>query len=560
MTRCIHCTRCVRFATEVAGVEVLGTTARGIDTEIGTYVEKMFKSELSGNVIDLCPVGALTSKPYAFTSRPWELRVTESIDTLDSVGSNIRIDARGTEIMRIVPRLNEDINEEWISDKTRFAYDGLKRQRLTQPLIRKDGKLTPVDWLEAFTFIAKKLKTVDNQNIAGVLGGSVDVETAFALKEFFQSQGSFKISSEYGKGQQNVDFLENSQFNSTISGIDESDLILLVGCDLRKEAPIINARIRKRMLQGNFKVANISYQETRRSYTFKAEDAGNGLTALFDLANGTHWLTSDLAQAKNPVIIVGSGLVESSSGKLATELLSQIDRSIRKVTGNNKSSLNFLQPNASQHGFAQLGVDSYGGPKSWTSFLYCVGVENLDKYMKQCPDAFIVYQGHHGSEALSYVDVVLPGATYTEKDALFFNTEGRPQTTRRAITPPGYAREDWFILDALNDFINGGSSESNLSPKEELYGNLVTKVPRAQSLNQISEAPSICLEKNDFYLTNTCNSEITSEVINASNVKNFYATCDITRSSSTMAKCSELLDNNFSSIKTGELNWQNYLN
>ena len=185
MTRCIHCTRCVRFATEVAGVEVLGTTARGIDTEIGTYVEKMFKSELSGNVIDLCPVGALTSKPYAFTSRPWELRVTESIDTLDSVGSNIRIDARGTEIMRIVPRLNEDINEEWISDKTRFAYDGLKRQRLTQPLIRKDGKLTPVDWLEAFTFIAKKLKTVDNQNIAGVLGGSVDVETAFALKEFF---------------------------------------------------------------------------------------------------------------------------------------------------------------------------------------------------------------------------------------------------------------------------------------------------------------------------------------------------------------------------------------
>ena len=196
-----------------------------------------------------------------YTSRPWELRVTESIDTLDSVGSNIRIDARGTEIMRIVPRLNEDINEEWISDKTRFAYDGLKRQRLTQPLIRKDGKLTPVDWLEAFTFIAKKLKTVDNQNIAGVLGGSVDVRNRFCFKRIFlQSQGSFKISSEYGKGQQNVDFLENSQFNSTISGIDESDLILLVGCDLRKEAPIINARIRKRMLQGNFKVANISYQ------------------------------------------------------------------------------------------------------------------------------------------------------------------------------------------------------------------------------------------------------------------------------------------------------------
>jgi NADH-quinone oxidoreductase chain G len=189
MTRCIHCTRCVRFATEVAGVEVLGTTSRGIDTEIGTYVEKMFKSELSGNIIDLCPVGALTSKPYAFTSRPWELKTTESIDTLDSTGSNIRIDTRGTEIMRIIPRLNEDINEEWISDKTRFSYDGLKRQRLTRPMVRKGGNLVPVDWVEAFTYISKKLKTIKPQNIGGVLGGSVDVETAFALKEFLQSQG-----------------------------------------------------------------------------------------------------------------------------------------------------------------------------------------------------------------------------------------------------------------------------------------------------------------------------------------------------------------------------------
>ena len=210
------------------------------------------------------------------------------------------------------------------------------------------------------------------------------------------------------------------------------------------------------MLQGNFKVANISYQDVRRSYTFQAEDAGNGLTALFELANGTHWFTNDLAQAKKPLIIVGSGLVESSAGKLATKVLSQIDRHISKVTGATESSLNFLQPNASQNGFAQLGVDSFGGPKPWTSFLYCIGVENLQKYMELCPDAFIVYQGHHGSEALSQVDVVLPGSAYTEKDALFFNTEGRPQKTRRALTPPGYAREDWFIVDALNDFVNGG--------------------------------------------------------------------------------------------------------
>ena len=562
MTRCIHCTRCVRFATEVAGVEVLGTTARGIDTEIGTYVEKMFKSELSGNVIDLCPVGALTSKPYAFTSRPWELRNTESIDTLDSVGSNIRIDSRGTEIMRIVPRLNEDINEEWISDKTRFSYDGLKRQRLTQPMVRKNGNLVPVDWLEAFTYISKKLKTVNSQDMSGVLGGSVDMETAFALKDFLQSQGSFNISSEFGNGQVCSDFLENSTFSSTIRGIDEADVILLVGCDLRKEAPIINARIRKRVLQGNLKIANISYQKSRRSYTFKVEDAGNGLNALFELANGTHWFTSDLAQAKKPLIIVGSGLVESKSGSLASEVLTKIDRNISHVKGLNNTSLNYLQPNASQNGFAQLGVDSFGDVKPWTSFLYCVGVDNISTYIEKCPDAFIVYQGHHGTEDLSRVDVVLPGAAYTEKDALFFNTEGRPQMTRRAITPPGYAREDWFIVDALSDFIGKEETESSfISPKEELFSNLVNKVPSAQSLNRVSGLPSIRLDDKDLYFTGRSlnNSEIYSDIIDPTNVNNFYVTCNITKSSSTMAKCTELLNNEYVSVSTGELNWKNYL-
>jgi len=562
MTRCIHCTRCVRFATEVAGVEVLGTTSRGIDTEIGTYVEKMFKSELSGNVIDLCPVGALTSKPYAFTSRPWELRTTESVDTLDSVGSNIRIDTRGTEIMRIIPRLNEDINEEWISDKTRFAYDGLKRQRLTQPMIRKNGNLTAVDWLEAFTYISKKLKTISPKDLFGVLGGSVDMETAFAFKKFFQSQGSFNISSELGNGDINSDFLENSTFNSTINAIDESDVILLVGCDLRKEAPIINARIRKRLLQGNFKVANISYQDSRRSYTFKVEDAGNGLNALFELANGTHWFTTDLAQAKKPLIIVGSGLIEDESLSLAKKALTKIDRNISQISGSSSSSLNYLQSNASQHGFAQLGVDSFGGLKPWSSFLYCVGVSssNLSRYIEEHPNAFIVYQGHHGSEALSKVDVVLPGAVYTEKDALFFNTEGRPQTTRRALTPPGYAREDWFIVDALNDFIGGSQSDSSfLSPKEELLSNLIDEVPSAQALNRVISSPSIRLDTEDLSLDGSSYVEVSSNNIKPTNVDNFYITCDITKSSSTMAKCTELLSNEYGSLSGGQLNWENYL-
>ena len=260
MTRCIHCTRCVRFATEVAGVEVLGTTSRGIDTEIGTYVEKMFDSELSGNIIDLCPVGALTSKPYAFTSRPWELRLTESVDVMDSVGSNIRVDTRGTEIMRIIPRLNEEINEEWISDKTRFSYDGLKRQRLTKPMIRNEkGNFDSVEWLEAFEFIKKNVKgqgSVDPSQVVGVVGGLVDVETVFTLKKFLSQQGSSTVISEFGGGKDlQQDFLTNHTFNSSIQGIEESDLLVLVGTNPRKEAAIINARIRKRSLQGNFQRA-----------------------------------------------------------------------------------------------------------------------------------------------------------------------------------------------------------------------------------------------------------------------------------------------------------------
>jgi NADH dehydrogenase (ubiquinone) Fe-S protein 1 len=282
MTRCIHCTRCVRFATEVAGVEVLGTTARGIDTEIGTYVEKMFESELSGNIIDLCPVGALTSKPYAFTSRPWELKNTESVDVLDSVGSNIRVDTRGTEIMRIIPRLNEEINEEWISDKTRFSYDALKRQRLTQPMIRnKSGNLVPVEWLEAFNFIKKNLKGVSPNEIVGIVGNLVDVETMFTLKNFLAANGSSTLVSEFGDGEINQDFLQNQTFNSTIQGIEDSDLCLLIGTNPRKEAALINARIRKRYLQGEFSVASIG---PNVNLTYPVEHLGVSTKVLAEVA------------------------------------------------------------------------------------------------------------------------------------------------------------------------------------------------------------------------------------------------------------------------------------
>jgi NADH dehydrogenase (ubiquinone) Fe-S protein 1 len=541
MTRCIHCTRCVRFATEVAGVEVLGTTARGIDTEIGTYVEKMFDSELSGNIIDLCPVGALTSKPYAFTSRPWELRLTESIDVMDSVGSNIRVDTRGTEIMRITPRLNEEINEEWISDKTRFSYDGLKRQRLTKPMIRDDnGNFVSVEWLEAFNHIKKNVNesSLESDQVAGIVGGLVDVETIFTLKKFISHSDSSTVISEFGGGKDlEQDFLNNHTFNSSIQGIENSDLILLVGTNPRKEAAIINARIRKRSLQGNFKIAYVGPnldKSTQFGLNYPINHLGKTAETISQIASGKHKFSSELAQASNPIIIIGSNVLARDDSSTLISMLSQIDANLRLVKGRTQSVLSIIQPNASQYGAVQLGLDSFNPAFEETplKFVYCVGVEDLSN-LNLDQDNFIIYQGHHGNEDVAlYADVILPGAAYTEKDALFFNTEGRPQSTKRALTTPGHSREDWRIINALSEYLYGTSQYTSRS---HLLNAMADKIPAIKSLGEIPAAPSLYKE----VVTEGTNVFIGDEYLYSS-VPNFYFTCSITKASSTMAKCVEL--------------------
>ena len=531
MTRCIHCTRCVRFATEVAGVEVLGTTARGIDTEIGTYVEKMFESELSGNIIDLCPVGALTSKPYAFTSRPWELKNTESVDVLDSVGSNIRVDTRGTEIMRIIPRLNEEINEEWISDKTRFSYDALKRQRLTQPMIRNEsGNLVTVEWLEAFNFIKKNLRGALPKEIIGMAGNLVDIETMFTLKNFLAANGSPTLISEFGDGSIDQDFLQNQTFNTTIQGIEESDLCLLVGTNPRKEAALINARIRKRYLQGEFSVAGIG---PNVDLTYPVEHLGVSTKVLAEIAEGVHPFCTTLAQAKNPIIIFGSSLFKREDVTSLLAMLNTIDSNLSQINDKDKSCLNVIQPTASQYGASQLGLDSanIGNCLNEAKFVYCVGVdeEGLEKVFNT-GDKFVIFQGHHGSELVVQADVILPGAAYTEKDSLFFNTEGRPQCTRRALTPPGHAREDWRIIEALGEFLNKTSSHASRS---DLLASIAKSVPSIKSIGKVPANTSL---QNTFSKSSTFSISPMS-----SSVENFYMTDPISRASSTMAKCTELL-------------------
>jgi NADH dehydrogenase (ubiquinone) Fe-S protein 1 len=550
MTRCIHCTRCVRFATEVAGVEVLGTTSRGIDTEIGTYVEKMFDSELSGNIIDLCPVGALTSKPYAFTSRPWELRLTESVDVMDSVGSNIRVDTRGTEIMRIIPRLNEEINEEWISDKTRFSYDGLKRQRLTKPMVRDEkGNLVSVEWLEAFDYIKKNVNEVsmESNEVAGIIGGLVDVETIFTLKKFISQYDSSTVVSEFGGGKDlQQDFLTNHTFNSSIQGIEESDLILLVGTNPRKEAAIINARIRKRSLQGNFKVAYVGPtldKSTQFGLNYPVDHLGKTAETISQIASGQHSFCSELVQASNPIIIVGSNVLNRDDSDVVSSMLTQIDRNTASVKGSLNSILSVIQPNASQYGAAQLGLDSFNPSFEETplKLVYCVGVEDLNS-LSLDDDSFVIYQGHHGNEDVAlYADVILPGAAYTEKDALFFNTEGRPQSTKRALTPPGYSREDWKIVSALSEYLHGTSQHAS---RMELLDTMGDKIPGIKSLGHLPAINSLHESQLDG------KSAFIGDESLYSSVPNFYFTCSVTKASSTMAKCVEL----FTQEPNGALN------
>ncbi|NBP71651.1 MAG: NADH-quinone oxidoreductase subunit G [Alphaproteobacteria bacterium] len=531
MTRCIHCTRCIRFSTEVAGVEVLGATGRGENMEVGTYVEAAISSELSANIIDLCPVGALTSKPYAFEARPWELTKTESVDVMDAVGSNIRVDSRGREVMRILPMLNEDVNEEWISDKTRYACDGLAKQRLDRPYVRKDGKLQPATWHEALDVIGGKLRGMDGSKIAAIAGDLCDAESMAALKGLMDGLGSPNIDCRQDGAKLEAGTRTGYVFNTTIAGIEDADACLIVGSNPRLEAPIINARLRKRAGAGGFKVGVVGENV---NLTYRAEHLGAGPQTLKEIADGSHAFCEILKAAERPMLILGQGALARADGAAVMAAARQIAGNSGMVSAD-WNGFNILHTAAARVAGLDLGLvpgeDGRdvagildGAAAGEIEVVYLLGADELDT--SKLANAFVIYQGHHGDAGAHAADVILPGAAYTEKDGTYANTEGRVQRGRRATFPPGDAREDWAILRALSDVLGKTLPYNNIL---ELQAHMAKTAPALAEIDTL--APS---SWRDYGTA--------GEMDNApfeSPIRNFYMTDPISRASETMAACTE---------------------
>ncbi len=447
MTRCIQCTRCVRFAAEVAGTHELGGTNRGENLEIGTYVEKALTSELSGNLIDICPVGALTSRPYAYVSRPWELKKTDSVDVLDAVGANIRVDSRGPEVLRIIPRINESVNEEWMADRGRFSFDGLKRRRLDRPWMRKEGKLVAATWPEAFAAIATRLASLPPDRIGAVAGALADAESTLALKDLMAAYGSANLDCRDDFAAIDASRPDFWRFNTTIAGIEEADALLIVGSDVRKEAPVLNARIRKRWTAGSFPVGFVGPRGV--DLTYPAQHLGEGPAAMQRFA-GT------LKAAQKPMIILGRGALQRPDGAAVLAAAWALAAETGALTPE-WHGFNLLHLFGGQVGALELGFVPGADGKDLATML-AGGVDalwllNADGFdpARIAAGIFVIYQGHHGDEMASRADVILPGAAYTEKDATWVNTEGRAQRGRLAIFPPGEAKEDWRIIRAFSE-------------------------------------------------------------------------------------------------------------
>jgi NADH-quinone oxidoreductase subunit G len=452
MNRCIQCTRCVRFAAEVAGVEELGATGRGEGMEITTYVQHALTTELAGNLVDICPVGALTSKPYAYEARSWELRKTESIDVFDGLGANIRIDARGGQVMRVLPRLNDDVNEEWIGDKSRHAIDGLRYQRLDRPYVRTKGKLVEATWDEAFAAIEAKLKGVDGNKVAAIVGDQSDAEAMVALKDLMAALGSPNVDCRQDGSKLEAGARGGYIFNAGIRGIDQADAILLVGTNPRWESPVVNARIRKRYLSGRCAIASVG---PAVDLTYPVERLGAGPATLRDLADGKVGFAEKLKAAKNPLVIVGPGALAREDGAAVLALARSL-----AVVRDDWNGFAVLHTAASRVGGLDLGlVPGEGGldvagilagaQTKQIDVVYLLAADELDT--SKLGKAFVIYQGHHGDAGAHRADVILPGAAYTEKPGTYVNTEGRVQLAQRANFPPGDAREDWAILRALSE-------------------------------------------------------------------------------------------------------------
>ncbi|WP_372622070.1 NADH-quinone oxidoreductase subunit NuoG [Falsiroseomonas sp.] len=454
MTRCIQCTRCIRFASEVAGVPELGATGRGEAMEVGTYVEKALTTELSGNLIDICPVGALTSRPYAFVSRPWELRKTDSIDVQDATGTNIRIDNRGPEVLRILPRINDDVNEEWMADRGRFSFDGLKRKRLDRPWVKVDGRLKPASWGEAFRVIATKLRGLPAERIGAVAGDLVEAESTFALKALMSAIGSQNLDCRQDGAAIDATRRDFYLFNTTIAGIDQADALLIVGSDPRKEAPVINARIRKRWVLGKFPIGRIGPAGV--DLTYPHQHLGDGPEVLRALLDGSHPFMETLKAAKNPMVIVGRGALARRDGLAVLAAAWQVAAAANALRPD-WHGINLLHLFGGQVGALELGF--LPGPQGKTlgamlgggvDAMWLLGADGFDPSLIPA-ETFVIYQGHHGDRAAGRADVILPGAAYTEKDGTYVNTEGRVQRAWLSVHAPGDAREDWRIIRAAGE-------------------------------------------------------------------------------------------------------------
>ncbi|MBW0494430.1 hypothetical protein O181_034145 [Austropuccinia psidii MF-1] len=542
MTRCIQCTRCVRFANEVAGVDEFGTTGRGNDMQIGTYIERTLNSELSGNIIDLCPVGALTSKPYAFVARPWELKKTESIDVMDALGSNIRIDSRGLQVMRIQPRINEDVNEEWISDKTRYANDGLKTQRLTTPLIKSDGKFQPASWPEALTAIAQGLTRSGAQNneIKAIAGALADTESLMALKDVINRLGSDNTTLEPPKGHlppvHGVDFRQNYTFNSKIVGADEADYLLLVGTNPRHEAAVLNSRFRRSYLNKGLKVGLIGQEFDS---VFEVDHLGTDLKAVKDFVAGSGEFAESFKKAQKPMIIIGSTVNDHADGhEIFKTLASYVEANKAKFLTEEWNGFNVLQRTASSTAAYDIGfVPTASASQVTPKFIYLLNADDFDPNVIP-KNAFVVYQGHHGDLGARYADVCLPGTAYTEKSSTWVNTEGRSQLGRAAVSSPGASREDWKIIRAVSEVLGMELPYDDVVQLRNRMWDVCPSLIRydelAPSSTSIEAIQALATSKG---LTDAKKSGQQDDLILP--IDDFYLTDPISRASVTMAQCSK---------------------
>ncbi len=529
MTRCIHCTRCVRFSTEVAGVDDLGLLGRGESAEITTYLEKTIKSELSGNVIDLCPVGALTSKPYAFKARPWELNKTESIDVFDAMGSSIRIDTLGQKTLRVLPRMNEEINEEWISDKSRFAIDGLSKQRIDTPYLLKDGKLVIAEWDEVLVNITQEISKRGKENTLALSGKFTDIETLFSAKSFLQSLGSNYFDCRYD----NVQFIENQRasylFNSSIQEIDNADAILLIGTNPRWEACVLNARIRKAYINNDCKIGLIG---KKLDLTYKYEHLSDSIEHINDLLNNNSPFSEVLKNSKKSLIIIGNSAINYRDGKEVLNVCSEIAKKYN-VANNNFNGFNILQQDISKVGAVDIGFYNHDFAQNFdqniknhiNKFNPVVFLLSSDEINHSILEgAFIVYFGHHGDDLAQLADIVLPSPAYTEKSSTYMNMEGRVLQTTRCYHPLGESKEEWKIFRALSNNFSQKLKFNNLS---ELRNEISNLFPVFKEINYLP--PSL---KLDF----GSSTKIEDRVLEY-NIKNFYMTDVISRASITMANC-----------------------